>query len=234
MSCRGEPLGAWQALVAALIGLFALPVCAASPTSLRLPESTQSATQRFAPAEPAAPTGTGVKVSKTVERRPGESLQQLAARILPAGAETIDKPVELRLPPLGKVIVILYQNASEDPSVVRDPSVYRGWILIPAASPSSYRVEPLPSLTDGAATLMYQVKSVFAADVDRDGASELCILSEITEVGAGDRGTPHTDTDLFKWSGTHFAVIKQGDRRPLYNLRDVKAVRARLKTRAAH
>jgi hypothetical protein len=151
--------------------------------------------------------------------------------VLPTGAHTITKSLELELPPLGRVVLVLYELDSEDPKDRADPSIYRGLVLIPEGRPANYRIEPLPSQPDGLGTLMYDVQSVFAADADGDGAPELCILSEITEVGAGDNGRPHTDTDLFKWSGSGFVLVRQSDKRPLYNLRDAKTVRARLKKR---
>jgi hypothetical protein len=36
-------------------------------------------------------------------------------------------------------------------------------------------------------------------------------------------------TDVFKWSAGAFMLVQQGDKRPLFGLRNAKAVRARLK-----
>jgi hypothetical protein len=146
---------------------------------------------------------------------------------LPAGADTIAKPLEFELGPLGKVVVALYQVGSEDPVMVTDPSVYRGFVLVPAGKPATYRLEPLPSQSDGAGVLMYEVKSVFAADADGDGIPELCVLSESRE--AGEAAKAHTDTDVFKWSGSRLTLVQQDDSRPLSDLRTAKAVRAKLK-----
>jgi hypothetical protein len=127
------------------------------------------------------------------------------------------------------VVLVLYDVASDDPAVINDPSVYRGLVLVPNGSPGAYRIEMLPSQGAGTGILMYEVKSVFTADADGDGAPEICILSEIARAGTGDSKKPHTDTDLFKWSGSGFALVHQGDDRPLHNLHNAKAVRARLK-----
>lgn len=164
---------------------------------------------------------------KTIVRQPGETPEQLAARVVPAGGEMMTTPLELDLPPLGKVVLVLYQVDSNDPILASDPSVYRGIVLVPDGKTGRYRMEPLPSQKDGAATLMYDVKSVFVAEAGSEGAPKICILSEIAE--AGESGKPHVDTDLFKWSGSAFMLVDQGDQRPLYNLRNAKAVRARLK-----
>ena len=56
----------------------------------------------------------------------------------------------------------------------------------------------------------------------------LCIAVAATASPAQSRRLI-TDTDLFKWSGSRFTLIEQSDNRPLYNLRDAKAVRAKLK-----
>ncbi len=217
-----------------LLGAILVRVCAAGPTA-----SAPSAGIPGPPAKPSVdpnlslpqtPSKSGhFSRSRIVIRQPGESPEHVAERILPSGADSITKALEFQLPPLGRVILILYEASSDDPSDVNDPSVYRGWVLVPEGTPDAYRVEPLPSQPGGVGRLMYEVKSVFAADADGDGAPEICILSEIEEAGSGDRRRPFTDTDVFKWSGSGFKLLEQSDNRPLYNLRNAAAVRARLK-----
>jgi hypothetical protein len=223
-----KQLRAWQCLMVGVLGMLALPVCAGSKTAPAPPESKRNI-GAAAPGAIPAPTsshGSGNAV-KTVVRNRGESPEQLAARVLPAGANTITKPLELELGALGKVVLVLYDVGSDDPVFVSDPSVYRGFVLVPAGEPATYRIEPLPSQCDGAGVLMYEVKSVFAADADGDGAPELCVLSESRQ--AGETGKSHTDTDIFRWSGSRFTVMEQDDSRPLSDLRTAKAVRAKLK-----
>jgi hypothetical protein len=188
-----------------------------------LPQANRKAGAVRASARPAANQDVG---RKAVIRQPDETPEQLGAHVLPVGAETITKPLEFDLPPLGKVVLVLYRLGSDDTNLVSDPSVYRGTVLVPDGKPGSYRSERLPSQKDGAATLMYEVKSVFTADADGDGTPELCVLSEISEAGSR---KAHTDTDLFKWTGSSFTLVRHADKRPLYNLRDAKAARARLK-----
>ena len=163
----------------------------------------------------------------SIVRTTGETPEHLSVRVLPKGAQTIATPLEFEFQPLGKIVLVLYQMGRDDPRDENDPSVYRGRVLVPSGTPKTYRIEELPSMKEGAGTLMYENKSVFAADADGDGLPELCVLSEITEVGTA--GRSYTDTDIFKWSGTKFRLVKQGDNRPLYNLRTAKAVRAQLK-----
>jgi hypothetical protein len=167
---------------------------------------------------------------KTIVRRPGEGVEALAERILPPSASTLTKPLEMTFPPLGKVILILFE-ASPDAPGGQDgvDSIYTGWLLTPDGKPDSYRVEVLPPISEGAGRLEYDILSVFTADADGDGAPELCVLSEINEVGKGDAGRPMYDTDVFKWSAGAFTLVQQGDKRPLFGLRNAKAVRARLK-----
>lgn len=242
MATRRRTCGARHFLVAGLLGTLALSVNSASAetSSLRSRSGGNAARASVAgvdhlpdvaqrPPQPQTSAQSGSRASgpKTVARRPGETAEQLAARVVPAGGDTITKPLEFELPPLGKVILVLYQVGSDDPTLVSDPSVYRGIVLVPEQKTGLYRMEPLPSQKEGAATLMYDVKSVFLANAGGDGAPDLCILSEISE--AGESAKPHMDTDLFRWSGSAFTLVDQGDRRPLYNLRNARAVRARLK-----
>jgi hypothetical protein len=224
---------AWQCVVVGILGMLSLPVCNAAPRSPTVPSDTKK-DAGAAPVPPATvakpgPTRAASTGAGTIVRKPGETPEQLAARILPTGADTLTKPLEFELGPLGKVVLVLYQVDSDDPVFTKDPSVYRGLVLIPRGKPDNYRIEPLPSQSAGAGTLMYEVKSVFAADADGDGAPELCVLSEAREAGAGDTGNSHTDTDIFKWSGSRFTLMDQDNSRPLSDLRTAKAVRAKLK-----
>lgn len=234
-SARRPPL-ACHLLLVALLATLALPVCAlgpkTSPSQSGSGGNAVSPTSIPEPKEPPPRASSSQEVGrKAIIRQPDETPEQLGAHVLPPGAETITKPLELDLPPLGKVVLVLYQLGSDDSNLVNDPSVYRGAVLVPDGKYGSYRLERLPSQKDGAATLMYEVKSVFAADADGDGAPELCVLSEISEAGSG---KAHADTDLFKWTGSGFALVRQGDKRPLYDLRDAKAVRAKLKKTHGH
>jgi len=224
--------GAWQCVVVGIMGMLALPVCASVPRSPAVPSDVKkdagASTASAAVANPRFSRSTSIG-ARTIVRKPGETPEELAARILPNGADTLTKPLEFELAPLGRVVLVLYQVDSSDPVFIKDPSVYRGLILVPDGRPGDYRIEPLPSQSAGAGTLMYEVKSVFAADADGDGAPELCVLSEAREAGAGDTGNSHTDMDIFKWSGSRFTLVEQDDSRSLSDLRTAKAVRAKLK-----
>jgi hypothetical protein len=159
----------------------------------------------------------------------GETPEHLASRLLPKGAHTITKPLEFMFQPLGRIVLVLYEMGRDDPLDESDPSVYRGMVLVPDTGADVYRIVYLPSMKEGQGTLMYEIASVFTADADGDGLPDLCIMSEVTEVGTA--GHWYTDTDLFRWSGSGFRLVEQGDDRPLSNLRTAKAVRARLKNR---
>ena len=165
---------------------------------------------------------------KAIVRRPGEGVEELAGRILPPGASTLTKPLEMTFPPLGKVILILFETSPDAPRGQDSvDSIYTGWLLAPDGKPDTYRLEVLPPISEGLGRLDYDI--LFTADADGDRAPELCVLSEINEVGKGDAGRPMYDTDIFKWSEGAFTLVKQNDKRPLFGLRNAKAVRARLK-----
>jgi hypothetical protein len=142
---------------------------------------------------PEKPIGEGKVVHrKPIVRRPGEGVEALTDRILPPGASTLTKPLEMTFPPLGKVILILFEASSDAPRGQDSvDSIYTGWLLAPDGKPDSYRLEVLPPISDGFGRLVYDILSVFTAD--GDGAPELCVLSEINEVGKGDAGRPMAD-----------------------------------------
>jgi hypothetical protein len=167
---------------------------------------------------------------RAIVRRPGEGLEELTNRILPPGASTLTKPLEMTFPPLGKVILILFETSPDAPRGQDSvDSIYTGWLLAPDGKPDSYRLEVLPPISEGSGRLDYDILSVFTADADGDRAPELCVLSEINEIGKGDAGRPMYDTDIFKWSAGAFTLLEQNDKRPLFGLRNAKAVRASLK-----
>lgn len=215
-------------IVAAALG----PSCKPADAGQKLVGSKIADEQSPAVPSPEKPIGDGKPVHrKTIVRRPGEGVEALTERILPPGASTLTKPLEMTFPPLGKVILILFEPSADAPSGPDTPdSIYTGWLLAPDGKPNSYRLELLPPNSAGLGRLDYDILSVFTADADGDGAPELCVLSEINEVGKGDAGRPMYDTEIFKWSdGGRFSLVEQSDKRPLLGLRNAKAVRARLK-----
>jgi hypothetical protein len=167
---------------------------------------------------------------KVIVRRAGEDVEALTNRILPPGASTLTKPLEMTFSPLGRVILILFEVSPDAPSSQDGvDSIYTGWLLAPDGKPDSYRLEVLPPISAGFGRLDYDILSVFTADADGDRVPELCVLSEINEIGRGDAGRSMYDTEIFKWSEGAFTLVEQGDKRPLFGLRNAKAVRARLK-----
>lgn len=219
-------------LLAFLVAPLALgPACRPADAGQKVVEPKTAAHQPPVVAVAEKPNGERREVlRKATVRRPGEGLEALTDRIMPPGASTLTKPLEMMFPPLGKVILILFEPRSDAPSGPDGvDSIYTGWLLAPDGKPDSYRVEVLPPISEGVGRLDYDILSVFTADADGDGAPELCVLSEINEVGKGDAGRPMYDTDIFKWSAGAFTLVKQDDKRPLFGLRNAKAVRARLK-----
>src|SRR6266496_4372823 len=102
---------AWQCVVVGTLGMLSLPVCNAAPRSLAV-SSDAKKDPGSAPVPPATvakpvPTRAASTGARTIVRKPGETPEQLGARILPTGADTFTKPLEFELGPLGKVVLVL-------------------------------------------------------------------------------------------------------------------------------
>src|SRR5436190_3456668 len=103
--------------------------CKPADAGPKLMESKMAGKQAQAVPTPKKPIGERKAVHrKTIVRRPGEGIEALAERILPPGASTLTKPLEMTLPPLGKVILILFEASSDTPSGPDSvDSIYTGW-----------------------------------------------------------------------------------------------------------
>ena len=159
------------------------------------------------------------RVTRGVEldRRPGESVAAYAERLLPPGRELAGKPVEIKLGPLGNVIVVLFRPAGEEAN-------YTGWIMVPRGSDArAYRKEILPPLTTASGLFDIEVKSIFSADVDRNGSPDLCVLSQYYRNGSAEKAYPATD--CFGWSGQKFELMPASAPGTV-GLRNAKAVRS--------
>jgi Transposase zinc-binding domain len=111
---------------------------------------------------------------KAIVRRPGEGVEELASRILPPGASTLTKPLEMTFPPLGKVILILFETSPDAPGGQDSvDSIYSGWLLAPDGKPDRYRLEVLPPIPEGSGRLEYDILSVFTADADGDAEAAI-------------------------------------------------------------
>jgi hypothetical protein len=166
---------------------------------------------------------------QTFDHSSREPVADFANRILPEGAELATRPVEVDLPPLGKVVVVVFVPASSSGNLHTN---YQGWILVPGSDGHTYRKETLPPLPNRDGQFEYSVKSVFTADADGDERPELCILSSLYENGSGKDA--FYMTDVFKWSGKGFEHADDATDQLLLDLKNAKAVRARLKSRLQH
>jgi hypothetical protein len=155
-------------------------------------------------------------------RKPNESVATFGRRVLPKGARLKTKPVEVQLPPFGKVVLVLHLPEKE-------LNNYEGWVLVPlgGGSRSTYRKNVLPEVSSPDSGDEYTIRSVFSADVDHDGRPELCVLSSVYHTGSGDE--PAYLTDAYKWKGDKFVLLDETHTADLRDLRTAKAVRDRLK-----
>lgn len=163
---------------------------------------------------------------RAIVHQAGEPLSELAKRLVPPGSEILAKPVEMALPPLGQVIVLLYEPPSDDGPV--DHTNYRGIVLVPEGGSGNYRQEALPPIREREGQFEFSIKGIFSADADGDGAPELCVLAGEYRLGSGEREVDITTVN--KWSGKGFVNVDEDKiEQPLVGLRNAKAVRARLK-----
>lgn len=156
------------------------------------------------------------RAGEDLAKRPGESSEAFGTRLLPSGAELSSKPADVNLGPLGKVVVILFRPKQNSFN-------YTGWILLPPSSGSqSYKKSTLPPLSIADGRFSVEVKSIFAADVDADGAPDLCVLAQFHEFGTREG---YLSTDCFRWKQGHFYLIDEAGEKTL-GLKNAKAVRA--------
>jgi len=155
---------------------------------------------------------------ETIIRRPGEALSAFAERSLPPQKELAAKPVEVSLPPLGKVAVVLMRPAGSS-------SNYAGWVLVPTG-PGAYRKEVLPPMELAEGLFEVEVQSVFTAEGGGEPSPKLCVLYSYYRTGSGEEGD-HA-TEVYGWKAGAFARFPElGE--TLNGLKNARQVRARLK-----
>ena len=151
-----------------------------------------------------------------VDRHARETIHAYAKRLLPPSTELSTKPVEVNLGALGKAIVLLFSPSE-------GVANYTGWVLVPSsASATDYKRYVLPPLEIVDGIFDIDVKSIFAADADRDGSPDLCVLARFYRNGSGEEA--YTATDCFGWTGSRFHLIDTGSQS--VGLKNAAAVRA--------
>ena len=160
----------------------------------------------------------GVHADGAIGRRSGEALSAFAERTLPAKMDLATKPVEVVVPPLGKVAIVLMRPEGSTSS-------FTGWVLVPTDRPGAYRKESLPPMELAEGLFEVQVESVFTARGGGDLDPKLCVLYSYYRTGSGEEGG-HA-TEVYGWrSGAFVRLPKVGE--GLTGLRNAREVRARL------
>lgn len=204
-------------LVAAVVGL----ALSAAPGAVRAVDAPVS---QDAGAGPVSGTDVDGPVSResdagVVTRGADEPLGAFAQRLLPPDTRLVTDPVEVELPPLGRIGVILFRE--------EDSTVYTGWALVPeqgAARTFRKVVLPPPPFTDG--LFGVEVKSVFAATVGSGPGRDLCVLYEWYRFGTGTEDGH--DSEVYRWTGSAFER-RAGVERAVAGLTTAGKVREKLK-----
>ena len=165
-----------------------------------------------------AVVATSARAEDTLSRRQGESLSAFAQRSLPPQTELAAKPVEVSLPPLGKVAVVLARPQGSS-------SNYTGWVLVPSDRPGAYRKEALPPMELAEGLFEVEVKSVFAAGGPGEPRRKLCVLYSYYRTGSGEEGG--FATEVYGWSKGAFVRLPDVGE-SLTGLKNAQEVRARM------
>jgi hypothetical protein len=130
-------------------------------------------------------------------RRPGETLQNFASRILPKGMKLAHPALEGDFGSSKNNVVILFQEDH-----YRE---FSGWVLIPGGS--GYKKFSLPEVRLPVST---QVEAVFYDNADRDSDKELLILCKhISGVGRSPSNvTPFWTTYVYDWNGNDYSYLE--------------------------
>ena len=154
-----------------------------------------------------------------VVRRADDTLASFARRLLPPHSKMATRPVELYLPPLGKVVVILLRPEGT-------ASNYSGWVLIPDDDKAtSYRKSSLPPMELAESLFEIQVKSIFSAKTNAAASPVLCVLYTYYRTGSGEEGG--YATEVYAWRSDAFARLPEVAKQ-VAGLKNARQVRTRL------
>jgi hypothetical protein len=122
----------------------------------------------------------------------------LAKKFMPKDARLMHEIVDGRFGPGENNLVVLFGEDEE-------AKAYQGFVLIPRGEKYEKAVLPTPNV----AYAIEEPKSVFYADVDRDGKPELLIIAECY-TGIGPEGSvPFYRTRVYEWKGENFVHMEK-------------------------
>ena len=131
------------------------------------------------------------------KRARGESLDQFAVRIIPAGKKLVHPVTKGDFGLAKNALLVLFADDEFRP--------FTGWVLIPEGA--GYRRVVLPQ--PGSMWSYTEVKAVFFANADRDSARELLILCEHM-TGIGPTGArPFHYTWVYDWNQRAFVYLEK-------------------------
>ena len=165
--------------------------------------------------------GGEISVTADVVRLAGESVVQLATRVIPEGTRLAFDPAEIACGPPGSSLVILFRKSDS-------LSNYTDWVLHPVAvQAGAYRKVILPPLDEAPGLFDITVKSVFAAETGRPTGPDLIVLYEYYRTGSG---TDHGYASYtYIWNGSSFEIDEQAGR-SVMGLASESAVRTKLRS----
>src|SRR5262245_3825931 len=154
-------------------------------------------------------------------RRAEDTLVSFAHRLVPPHSEIATRPVELDLPPLGKIVVILIRPEGT-------ASNLSGWVLIPNDDKAaSYRKSRLPPMELAESLFEIEVQSIFSAKTNAAASPVLCVLYTYYRTGSGEEGG--YATEVYAWRSEGFARLPEVAKH-VTGLKNARQVRTRLKS----
>src|SRR5262245_23627089 len=155
-----------------------------------------------------------------ITRKPGESLQQFAARIIPPGMTLIHQVTEGDFGPSSKNIVVLFSKEKYRP--------FTGWVLVREGE--VYKKYILPEFNLPVST---EIMAVMYANAGQGPEKELLILCKhISGVGRYPGNiTPFYTTYVYGWNNGSITYLEEATDRldPVGSLRTAGQVKNRLK-----
>jgi hypothetical protein len=158
---------------------------------------------------------------EVLSRKPDESIEAFASRIVPPKTEMAHKVLMGSFGPSARNLLLLFRGEYDV------NSNYTGWVLIPEAdSATSYRKVVLPPMTEIPGHFEITVSSVLFANADKDKELELIVLYEYYRNGSGEKSD--NAAYVYDWNGREFVVLDDTSMK-LVGLKTAAAVRRKLK-----
>jgi hypothetical protein len=163
--------------------------------------------------------GSSAGAQEVIKRKPGESLQVFAKRIIPPKTDLVHTVIEGKFGGFANAVVLFFDNTD------KLSAGFTGWVLALNAD-GSYKKYILPAIEAIPGQFEFSINSVFFANADKDPQLELIVLYEQYRNGTGE--DPFHAAFVYHWDGNAFVSLRNVEPK-LNKLTTAKAVRMKLK-----